>query len=608
MITVEVHNIHIKLLFDNLSDQEVSWIKNQIHYKLDPLDPNRYRIRTFNLRTTEGERVWDGRVKLTDLKDNIVPSGLFDELNTLLRVLKEQHGIDYQIVDQRTKKLMAEVPDRMIFKSPYEKTLILNKDDPVRGYQHQSVVNAFREQEGILKEATNGGKTLNAIAIFKLLLPKIKDNQHLLFIAPNKSIMNQVYKKFQHYIGEEYIGIWGDSKRELDFPIVCATIQTPAISIKKPKVKVTRKKDRLLERLATKYAPAILGGGDPRQNLKLLVTNFRPRYKYEADDVDVLKDLYLNQNTSTELKGCLEAYQRKYQKLLVSLDRDGFERYNMAVSFLESVVAVICDEAHSAGSDSYWNVFQYLNNARMRIGMTGTLDKSQPIRMKRIKALLGTPIINVTNKQLIDSGISAKPHIRMVPISKPADLDAQVGAMLLKQGQQGVSDLVSYQKTYELGVIHNDYRNALIAELAYKASLRLDKKAVLIIVNSIEHGELISQKLDQYTNNYEFIQGKDDSQTREQVFDKVRRGDLKILIGTKIMDMGIDIPNIQVYIECSAGKSYVALLQRIGRILRIMDDKKDVYVYDVIDKTSRVLWKHGKTRMKYYKEQGFDLE
>lgn len=59
MITVEVHNIHIKLLFDNLSDQEVSWIKNQIHHKLDPLDPNRYRIRTFNLRDKYGVRVWD---------------------------------------------------------------------------------------------------------------------------------------------------------------------------------------------------------------------------------------------------------------------------------------------------------------------------------------------------------------------------------------------------------------------------------------------------------------------------------------------------------------------------------------------------------------------
>ena len=38
-----------------------------------------------------------------------------------------------------------------------------------------------------------------AITIFKYLLPKINEGQHLLFIAPNKSIMNQIYLKYQHH-------------------------------------------------------------------------------------------------------------------------------------------------------------------------------------------------------------------------------------------------------------------------------------------------------------------------------------------------------------------------------------------------------------------------
>lgn len=450
-----------------------------------------------------------------------------------------------------------------------------------------------------------------AISIYKYLVNKINDNEHLLFIAPNSGIMNQLYTKFRHYLGDDKVGVWGDGKKDLAHPIVCATIQTLASAIKKPKTKPTRKKDKLLERIATKYAPAILEKGSPKANLKLLALNFRPKYKYEVEDVDVLRDLYNSLDTDEDVKGCLESYQKKYKKMLYKLNEKGYKKYYEAVDFLDTVRAVICDEAHYAGAISYWNVFQYLNNARMRIGMTGTLDKSKKIHMARIKSLMGNPIINVTNKQMIDRGVSAKPHIKMVPITQPTDLDAQVGAYMKKNGMTTggtAGDLMAYQVTYSLGVIHNQYRNHLIAEIAYQGAKRLNKKAVLIIVNSIEHGELISKELDSLGAEYAFIQGKDDTDTRNAVLKRVNSGELKILIGTKILDAGIDIGSIAIYIECSGGKSYITLLQRIGRSLRVMEDKKDVYIFDLWDRTtSGPLYKHGKERLKYYREQGFDV-
>ena len=523
-----------------------------------------------------------------------------------LNQLKDSKQYDYQIKDQRGPKLTAKVPDSItIDGNGLEKTITL------RDYQYQSVKNAMKEQEGILLEATNAGKSIVSVAIYKYLLPKIEKEQHLLFIAPNSGIMNQLYTKFRHYLGDDKVGVWGDGKKDLDHPIVCATIQTLASAIKKPKTKPTRKKDKLLERIATKYAPAILEKGSPKANLKLLALNFRPKYKYEVDDVDLLRDLYNSLDTDEDVKGCLESYQKKYKKMLYKLNEKGYKKYYEAVDFLDTVRAVICDEAHYAGAISYWNVFQYLNNARMRIGMTGTLDKSKKIHMARIKSLMGNPIINVTNKQMIDRGVSAKPHIKMVPITQPTDLDAQVGAYMKKNGMTTggtAGDLMAYQVTYSLGVIHNQYRNHLIAEIAYQGAKRLNKKAVLIIVNSIEHGELISKELDSLGAEYAFIQGKDDTDTRNDVLDRVNSGKLNILIGTKILDAGIDIKSIQIFIECSGGKSYITLLQRIGRSLRVMEDKKDVYIFDLWDRTtSGPLYKHGKERLKYYREQGFDV-
>lgn len=605
MIKLLIGNIKIKLQFEQMNQRTIDYTMHKLHLALDPLDPERYRKRPYNLRDKHGHRVWDGRVKIIDQKHGLLPTGLYPELIKELDHLGPTLGITYDVVDKRPPALKANIPDK-IFLDGHGK----EKDIILRDYQYNSVKQAFKQQSGILLEATNSGKTSLAITIFKYLLPTLKDKQKLLFIAPNASIMNQVYAKFQHYIGENSIGIWGDGKLNLKPPIICATIQTLASGIKKPKTKLTHKKDKLVERIATRYVPAIMQGTTPKANLDLLARNFKPRFKYEKDDLELIRSLDLNLKTDKDVIGCCKSYVKKYQKLLYDLNAKGYQKYNSTVRTLQNVVAVICDEAQDVGSDSYWKVFQYLINARMRLGMTGTLDKTKKIHMAKITSLLGHPIARVTNQQMIQRGISAKPHIRTIPIDEPRNLEAMVGAKEQKANLSNsiAGDLVHYQDLYDLGVVHNDYRNQLVAKLAVSCAKRLDKQAVLIIVNSIEHGELIAKEIEKLKAPYAFLQGKDTTEQREKVFDAIKSGQLKILIGTKIMDAGIDIPNLRVFIECAAGKSYITLLQRIGRMLRTMPNKQDVIIFDFYDETADLLNKHARERIKYYKQEGFEVK
>ena len=126
----------------------------------------------------------------------------------------------------------------------------------------------------------------------------------------------------------------------------------------------------------------------------------------------------------------------------------------------------------------------------------------------------------------------------------------------------------------------------------------LDTGAVLIVVNSIEHGENIAEYLGETDNEYAFIQGKNTTEERADILNRVRSGDLKVLIGTKVMDEGIDIPNIRYMIYASAGKSFVQTLQRIGRLLRISKDKHEVYIFDIIDRNAEYLFNQAKQRVK----------
>lgn len=605
MITLELGNIFIKIVFENVNDKTIKWVWSQIHTTFDPLDPERFRKRPYNLRKSNGDRVWDGRVNLCEEKDHLVPLGFYDRLMVLMRSIEQSSGIVVKVVDKRGPALHFELP-REVSLDGHGK----EKDLTLRDYQYEAVQQVNIEQSGIILNAVNAGKTASAVTLFKYLLPKIKEGQHLLFVAPNKSIMNQIYLKYQHYLSEDIVGVWGDGKKDLNHPIICATIQTLASAIKDPKTKPTKKKDKLLGRFAERYAPAILESGDPRSNLELLARNFHPNYKYEQDDIEELRNLYMNLQTSDDVKDYFEGVQKRYKKLLYSLNKEAYEKYYDAIDLLNNTRAVVCDEAHRAGAESYWKVFHYLTNARVKVGLTGTLDKTKKISMAHIRGLFGKDLVKVTNKQMIERGVSARPHIRLVPIDEPTDLEPRIQATMMAKGysQLPTADLLSYQIAYDLGVVHNEYRNRVVAELAYKASSKLDKQAVLIMVTSIEHGELIGEQLDKLGAEYQFLQGKDDSATREKAIDDIVSGKLKIVIATKIFEAGIDIPNLKVLILCDALKSYISVIQKIGRVLRVMPDKRDVFIFDIVDRTQSSLFKHAQDRVRYYKDEGFEVK
>lgn len=605
MITLELGNIFIKIVFENVNDKTIEWVWSQIHTTFDPLDPERFRKRPYNLRKSNGDRVWDGRVNLCEEKDHLVPLGFYDRLMVLMRSIEQSSGIVVKVVDKRGPALHFELP-REVSLDGHGK----EKDLTLRDYQYEAVQQVNIEQSGIILNAVNAGKTASAVTLFKYLLPKVNEGQHLLFIAPNKSIMNQIYLKYQHYLSEDIVGVWGDGKKDLNHPIICATIQTLASAIKEPKTKPTKKKDKLLGRFAERYAPAILESGDPRSNLELLARNFHPNYKYEQDDIEELRNLYMNLQTSDDVKDYFEGVQKRYKKLLYSLNEEAYEKYYDAIDLLNNTRAVVCDEAHRAGAESYWKVFHYLTNARVKVGLTGTLDKTKKISMAHIRGLFGKDLVKVTNKQMIERGVSARPHIRLVPIDEPTDLEPRIQATMMAKGysQLPTADLLSYQIAYDLGVVHNEYRNRVVAELAYKASSKLDKQAVLIMVTSIEHGELIGEQLDKLGAEYQFLQGKDDSATREKAIDDIVSGKLKIVIATKIFEAGIDIPNLKVLILCDALKSYISVIQKIGRVLRVMPDKRDVFIFDIVDRTQSSLFKHAQDRVRYYKDEGFEVK
>lgn len=243
---------------------------------------------------------------------------------------------------------------------------------------------------------------------------------------------------------------------------------------------------------------------------------------------------------------------------------------------------LILDEVHNVASKQYQKVIKMKHWQRIYgFSATPVNPKKMDLKSAKIVANVGSVICDVEAKEMMDKGIIAKPRIYMVPVNMPDDIDD-----------------FSYKEAEMAGIIFNKQRHKLIVNIAEEH--RGD--GVLILNKYVDQGKEI-QKL---IPDAPFLWNEIPVDERMKVVEQFDNGEIPILIASRILDEGIDIKNFKVLIIASAGLSFVKTIQRLGRGLRVTDDKKSISVYDFVDNTNYKLLKHSKARMRTYKMFGYD--
>lgn len=600
-LTLKIFNNYMALEVHGTPKQK-QLIQNKLHYAIDTLSSNRYHdIRFTKLHTV------DGYTSLVTNLDNL-PIGLRTNIIQYLNKLKKDINFNLVIIDNQTPKLIVDIPKDIVVKDRKgEKTLTL------RDYQKESVVQIFSKQRGIIELATNAGKSAIMYSVANLVTPLLSNSERILLIAPNLSVASQLKKNLLHYYINDDIGFIGNSEFDIDHKIVVSTIQSLTIKTKPIDIKIKGTKAKEAQRMMSYYNS--LDKENLHSSLGKFLDTFNPRYKYEEKDKETLQELYDTVKNDKVLDICFHNYKSIYEKALTKKDKEKIESYNNVMTFLNTIKVLMCDEIQTAASDGYQRVVNSMNNLRMALGFTGTIPK-EPERALKIRALFGETLVNVNNKEMIERGFSTNIKIKFLDYNYPHDLQARVEReLVINRVPKAQQSLMRYQYAYREGIIDNQNRNELIAKLAIKLAKDEQKKgtklATLIIVNSIEHGENIVKEIDKLnlTNevDYDFIHGDSSQEERERAFKELGEGKTQILVASKIIEAGIDLPFLKNLIYCSGGKSYVSVLQRLGRLLRLGKGKKECIVYDIVDRQHSLLYEHAKKRLKYYKDEGFEL-
>lgn len=246
-------------------------------------------------------------------------------------------------------------------------------------------------------------------------------------------------------------------------------------------------------------------------------------------------------------------------------------------AFFEGVVCVIVDEVHKAKADVLRKLLStYLRNAPIRWGLTGTMPEEEYDQVAVI-ACIGPLLGKINTKELQDKGLLAQLHInvwQMQDFSEEAFTNYQSELKWLTTSPKRLKFLA-----------------AKITEMSNSGN-------TLILVDRIETGE----KLQSLIPDSIFVSGKMKSKDRKEEYKEVQEVDGKIIIATYgVASTGINIVRIFNLVLFEAGKSFVRVIQSIGRGIRVAPDKDFVNVYDVCS-NCKFSKRHLTKRKKFYAE------
>jgi superfamily II DNA or RNA helicase len=274
---------------------------------------------------------------------------------------------------------------------------------------------------------------------------------------------------------------------------------------------------------------------------------------------------------------------------------------------IQQFQVVIVDECHGAKGAQLQKILTD-HSARIlyRFGVTGTLPKD-PADLMSVHIALGPVRYTISAAELIDRDVLAKLHIDIFQIEE--NLQAEYTTFCNESNIGKPPTYIQFKDGYfpdysseKSHLQHNYDRIEWIANLI-EVKRDMVKGNVLCLVDNITLG----RKLAELVPGSYFVNGQDmkKPEKRKIVYDMFKdRDDLVVFATSAIASTGLSINRIFNLVLVDVGKSFVKIVQSIGRGLRKSEDKDNVTVSDVCSdlKYSK---KHLAQRIAYYKESQY---
>lgn len=250
---------------------------------------------------------------------------------------------------------------------------------------------------------------------------------------------------------------------------------------------------------------------------------------------------------------------------------------NQDEDYFKNFDTLMVDECHTATGKELTSMIEKSYLIKNRYGFSGTLQKWKCNKLQ-LYGLLGKINIIKTAKELIDDGYLAPLEIKCI---------------VLKYSEEVRKKRIKEAWNYETELEYISGRMKRI-DLIAKLATRNTKKCLITFRRIKLQGDVLYKRIMELNPNKPvyYITGKMEGTDREEIRKKVEEDSNCIIIATEsIFSTGINIKSLDVLIFASPSKSFIRIIQSIGRILRKSDTTEVAEVYDIVDDIS---WKSNR--------------
>ena len=256
--------------------------------------------------------------------------------------------------------------------------------------------------------------------------------------------------------------------------------------------------------------------------------------------------------------------------------------------FIEDVVLVMVDEVHMAKADALKTLLTgVFARVPLRWGLTGTIPKEDYEKVS-IFCSLGNVVGKLSASELQEAGHLANCHVNIVQMV----------------------DHVEY-KDYQSELKYLTTNAERLSYLAKMIDSIKEGGNTLILVDRIETGKILQIELSSLFSllkdkpEVAFVSGSTKAGDRKDEYDEIATSTNKIIIATYgVAAVGINIPRIFNLVLIEPGKSFVRVIQSIGRGIRKAEDKDFVQIWDITS-TCKFAKRHLTKRKQFYKEANY---
>jgi len=280
--------------------------------------------------------------------------------------------------------------------------------------------------------------------------------------------------------------------------------------------------------------------------------------------------------------------KNRTQEQVINIDRKKAEKGKVIRKFLMGIEQVFIDEAHLTAStvdkgNLFTQALDLMPNAYMRWGLTATPFMRDQYHNWLLEGVTGPILYEIKSQELVEEGYLAKPNITMY--------------------RNKVKSYGDWNTDYDYGIVMNDARNDKVIKC-----IQNKPGPIMVLIQRIAHGNLLQHLCAKANIPVRFLYGDISVDDRKLALFDLKAGSIKAIIASTIWDEGIDIEEIRTLILAGAGKSKIKNLQRLGRGLRITEDKQEVEVIDFFEEGSKWLRSHAMQRRRLWESEGFPVE